>query len=144
MSSLKSTYKIIVTPFEYIVASALKTIADYITTRAKSRGIEVSDHDIARMFPVLEDYLQGREMKTTAIGRIMEIYARNFGFTNNEERERVEKAVVTIIDKISIIRAKEPTRAFKLVRSLRVLLISLVRGWVTLPIEVYEKEEKQS
>jgi len=135
-----SRYVIYVSPYEWGIIEPLKIVADYIRSRLGGGVVEVSDHHIARIFPVLEDFVQSIELKSTAIAKIMDVFEKHFGFTSNEERERVCEAIGRLIDKLSAIRAKEPVRVYKLVKSLRVLLIGFVRGKLAIPISVYEKQ----
>lgn len=143
MSSKQTKYVVYVSPREWGIVEPLKTISDYIRSKLKEKLGEVSDHQIARMFPVLEDFIQGRELKTTAIARIMGIFERHFGFTSDEEKEEVDEAVARLVDRLSIMKDEEPVKVFKLVRSLRVLLIGFVRGRLSLPIAVYEKQSEK-
>jgi len=140
MSSKQTKYIIYVSPYEWNIIEPIKTISEYIKNRLKDRIREVSDHHIARMFPILEDFIQGRELKTTAEAKIMYAYERHFGFTNEEEKEKVNIALARLIDRLAMLKAKEPVRVYKLVRSLRTLLIGFVRGKIMLPIRVYEKQ----
>jgi len=66
VSSKQTKYVVYVSPREWGIVEPLKTISDYIRSKLKEKLGEVSDHQIARMFPVLEDFIQGRELKTTA------------------------------------------------------------------------------
>ena len=138
-----SKYVIYVSPYEWGLVEPVKTISEYIRDKLKKDLSEVSDHQIARMFPVLEDLVQGREMKSTAIARIMELFERHFGFADSKERERVEEAVGRLVDRLLAMRAREPLKVFKLVRSLRSLLIGFVRGRVLHPVAVYEKQSEK-
>jgi len=131
-----------VTPFEYGIVKPVWDIADYMKKRLGGRVERVSDHQIARIFPVLEDLARGEELKTTAIAKVMALLERHFGFENEEEKRKVEEAVATLVDKIVMLRSRDPIRVFKLVRSLRLLLIGFVRGRITLPISVLEKEKQ--
>jgi len=138
-----SKYVIYVSPYEWGLVEPVKTISEYIRDKLKKDLSEVSDHQIARMFPVLEDLVQGREMKATAIARIMELFERHFGFADSDERERVEEAVGRLVDRLLAMRAREPLKVFKLVRSLRSLLIGFVRGRILHPVAVYEKQSEK-
>jgi len=73
----------------------------------------------------------------------MGIFERHFGFTSDEEKEEVDEAVARLVDRLSIMKDEEPVKVFKLVRSLRVLLIGFVRGRLSLPIAVYEKQSEK-
>jgi len=137
-----SSQAIYVTPFEYGIIKPIKDIADYMRRRLKGEVEEVSDHHIARIFPVLEDLARGEELKTTAIAKIMTLLERHFGFGSEEEKNEVGKAVATLVDKVVMLRAVDPVRVFKLLRSLRLLLIGFVRGRIVLPVSMLEKEKQ--
>jgi len=140
MNSKQIKYVIYVSPYEWNIIEPIKTISEYIRNKLKSRISEVSDHHIARMFPVLEDYVQGRELKLTTLAKIMSIYERHFGFSNEDERKKINIALTRLIDRLATLRSKDPVRVYKLVKSLRTLLIGFVRGRISLPISVYEKQ----
>jgi len=143
--SSKPKYVIYVPPSEWSLVESLNTIVQYIRSKLEAELRNVSDHQIARMFPVLEDFVQGREMKANTIARILRIFARHYGFESDEEKERINIAVAKLVDRIAAIKAREPVKVFRLVRSLRELLIGLVRGLIVLPISVYEKQlEKEA
>jgi len=133
---------IYVTPFEYGIIKPIKDIADYMRSRLGERVREVSDHHIARIFPVLEDLVRGEELKTTAIAKVMTLLERHFGFSSEEEKNKVGEAVATLVDKVVMLRAVDPVRVFKLLRNLRLLLIGFVRGRIVLPVSMLEKEKQ--
>jgi len=137
-----SSQIIYVTPFEYGIIKPIKDIADYMRNRLKERVEEVSDHHIARIFPVLEDLARDEELKTTAIAKIMALLERHFGFSSEEEKNEVGKAVAALVDKVVMLRVVDPVGVFKLLRSLRLLLIGFVRGRIVLPISMLEKEKQ--
>jgi len=137
-----SSQTIYVTPSEYGIVKPVKDIADYMRKRLEARVGEVSDHHIARIFPVLEDLARGEELKTTAVAKIMALLERHFGFTSEEEKNEVGKAVAMLVDKVVMLRSIDPVGVFKLLRSLRLLLIGFVRNRIVLPISVLEKEKK--
>jgi len=142
--SSKPKYVIYVSPYEWGLVESLNTISQYIKSKLGEEIYKVSDHHIARMFPVLEDFVQGREIKANAIARILRIFARHYGFESEEEKERINIAVAKLVDRIDAVKAREPVKVFRLVRSLRELLIGLVRGLVVLSISVYEKRSEKT
>ena len=142
--SSKPKYVIYVPPYEWGLVEPLSAISEYIKRKLGERVYKVSDYHIARMFPVLEEFMQGRETKASAIVRILRIFARHYGFESEEEKERVNVAVAKLIDRIATIKVREPVKVFKLVRSLRELLIGLVRDLIVLPISVYEKQSEKT
>jgi len=137
-----SPQTIYVTPFEYGIVKPIKDIADYMRGRLGERVREVSDHHIARIFPVLEDLARGEELKTAAVAKIMTLLERHFGFRSEEEKNEVGKAVATLVDKVVMLRNMDPVGVFKLLRSLRLLLIGFVRGRIVLPVSMLEKEKQ--
>jgi len=137
-----SSQTIYVTPFEYGIIKPIKDIADYMRNKLGERIKEVSDHHIARIFPVLEDLARGEELKTTAIAKIMALLERHFGFSSEEEKNEVGKAVATLVDKVAMLQVVDPIGVFKLLRSLRLLLIGFVRGRIVLAVSMLEKEKQ--
>jgi len=138
--SSKPKYVIYVSPYEWGLVEPLKTIADYIKSRLRESSESVTDHHIARMFPVLEDFVQGRETKAGAVAKIMRIFARHYGFRSDEEVERINVAVARLVDKLAVMKSREPVKVYRLVRSLRDLLVGFVREYIVLPMSVYEKQ----
>ena len=110
MSSKQVKYIIYVSPYEWNIIKPLKTISDYIRSRIKNRTKEVSDHHIARMFPILEDFVQGKELKLTTIAKIMDTYEKHFGFANEKEKEMVSIPLAKLIDRLAMIRSKDPVK----------------------------------
>ena len=143
MSSRQPRYVIYVSPYEWGIVEPIKTVADYMRKRLGDRIGEVSDHHIARIFPIIEEFVQGSKMKVGAMAEILRDLERHFGFSNDEEREEVNIAIARLLDRIEIMKRREPVRVFKLVRNLRTLLIGLVRGRITLPIRPYEKQSEK-
>ena len=141
--SSKPKYTIYISPSEWSLVEPLNTISQYIKSKLGERLYKVSDHHIARMFPVLEDFVQGRETKVNTIARILRIFTRHYGFESEEEKERINIALARLVDRIAAVKAREPVKVFRLVRSLRELLIGLVRGLIVLPISVYEKQSEK-
>jgi len=136
MSQIKRV--IYVSPYEWGIVRPLITISEYVREKLRRRGREASRYEITRIFRPLEEYLRG-ELETSVIASIMDDFARHYGFTNNEEREGVENAVIEIIEWLDKAKRKDPIRVYKLLRNLRVLLIGLVRGYITAKISTYEK-----
>jgi len=134
--------EIAVSPPEYRVVKPVVELAEYIKRKVGGRLGEVSDHEITKIFPFLEDLAAGKELETTAIARIMAQLERSFGFESDEERAEVEKTVVDLVETVWAHRRRDPVGVFKLLRGLRQLLIGLVRGWITMPI--LAREGKQS
>jgi len=130
---------IFVYPHEFKYISPLKRIADYIKSRDSK---EVSRHHITRLFDPLEEFLQSRR-KMTALAKVMEQFARHYGFKDEKERAEVEKAVCELLDWLAIERSKDPVGIFKTLRELRTLLIGLVYGYVKLEPIPYEKKQFQ-
>jgi len=139
-------YVIYVSPSEWGIVEPIKTISDYIKSSLKRRGMnlnEVSDHQITRIFPHLERFLQGHP-KTLTISDILDTFSKQFGFANEEEKNNVQTAVARLVDRLSMLKRRDPVRVYKLIRSLRTLLIGFVRGYLSLPIQVYEKQSEKA
>ena len=142
----RNEYVIYVSPSEWGIIEPVKTIAEYIRNSLKRRGIrvsEVSDHHITRIFRHLERFLQGHP-KTLTISDILDTFSKQFGFANEEEKNNVQTAVARLVDRLSMLKRRDPVRVYKLIRSLRTLLIGFVRGYLSLPIQVYEKQSEKA
>jgi len=137
-----SSQVIYVTPREYSIVKPIEDIAKYMKKRLGERIEDISDHHIARIFPVLEDLARGEELKTTAVAKIMTLLERHFGFDSENEKNEIGKAVATLVDKVVMQRTVDPVGIFKLLRSLRLLLIGFVRGRIVLPVTILEKEKQ--
>lgn len=122
---------LIPTPSEWRVVRPIKEIADFIRERLGKRVEEVSDYRIAKFFSIIEDYVNERTMKSTALAEIVKIIDREFGLSSDEERERMNASVIDLLDELHRRKKEEPIRTYRLVRDLRTLLIQLVRGNLT-------------
>jgi len=122
---------LIPTPSEWRVVRPIKEIADFIRERLGKRVEEVSDYRIAKFFSIIEDYVNERTMKSTALAEIVKIIDREFGLSSDEERERMNASVIDVLDELHRRKKEEPIRTYRLVRDLRTLLIQLVRGNLT-------------
>jgi len=142
MSLKQPRYVIYVSPYEWGLVEPIKTIADYMRKRLGNRIEEISDHHIARIFPTIEEFLRGG-LKVSTIAEILRDLERHFGFSDDEEKEKVNIAIARLLDRLEFMRRRDPVRVFKLVRNLRLLLIGFVRGRITLPVKVYEKQSEK-
>lgn len=122
---------LIPTPSEWRVVRPIKEIADFIRERLGKRVEEVSDYRIAKFFSIIEDYVNERTMKSTALAEIVKIIDREFGLSSDEEKERMNASVIDLLDELHRRKKEEPIRTYRLVRDLRTLLIQLVRGNLT-------------
>lgn len=118
--------RIMVYPSEMRYVKPLETIANYIRQRTESA--RVSRHHIARIFNPLEEFLAGKSGKADTFARIMDLFARHYGFSNESERSEVAEAVAELIDYVAVRKSIDPVGAFKTLRNMRVLLIGLSIG----------------
>lgn len=101
----------------------------------------ISRHHVARMFDPLEEFLAGRAGKPDTIARIMDLFARHYGFASEQEVNEVGKAVAELVDYVAEEKTVRPTNAFKMLRNMRVLLIGMVMGLLSgISFELLEKK----
>ncbi|MEM4570051.1 MAG: hypothetical protein QXE66_01940 [Desulfurococcaceae archaeon] len=131
--------KLYVYPSELRYIKPLETIASYI--KNKTIGSHVSRHHVARIFNPLEEFLSGSSGKVDTVAKIMDLFARHYGFTNEQERSTVSEAVVNLVDYVAIQKSVNPIRAFKMLRNMRILLIGMVTGTLLgISFELLEKK----
>lgn len=139
-SRVQSKIKLYVYPSELRYIKPLETIANYV--KNKTSGSRVSRHSVARIFNPLEEFLSGSSGKADTAAKIMDLFARHYGFTDEQERSRVAEAVSQLLDYVAIQKSVNPVGAFKMLRNLRVLLIGMATG--TLLGISFEPIEKKS
>lgn len=130
---------IYVSPYEWGIVKPLIAISEYIKKRLKGRSREPSRYEITRIFRPLEEYLRG-ELETSVIALIMDDFARHYGFTSEEEKEKVQEAVIEVVNWLGKARQRDPIRVYKLLRNIRILLIGLVKDYITAKVSIYEKQ----
>lgn len=141
MSTPQSQQKVrlYVYPSELRYVKPLETIANYV--KKKTEGGRVSRHHIARIFNPLEEFLSGSGGKADTVAKIMDLFARHYGFTNDQERDAVKEAVVSLVDYVAIQKSANPVGTFKMLRNMRVLLIGMATGLLTcISFEPLEKK----
>ncbi|MEM1696580.1 MAG: hypothetical protein QXQ90_08310 [Desulfurococcaceae archaeon] len=132
--------KLHVYPSELRYIKPLETIANYVKNRTS--GSRVSRHSMARIFNPLEEFLSGSSGKADTAAKIMDLLARHYGFTDEQERSEVAKAVAQLLDYVAIQKSVNPVGAFKTLRNMRILLIGMAMG--TLSGISFEPIEKKS
>jgi len=132
--------KLYVYPSELRYIRPLETIANYIKNKTSSS--RVSRHNVARIFNPLEEFLSGSSGKADTAAKIMDLFARHYGFTDEQERSRVAEAVAHLLDYVAIQKSVNPVGAFKTLRNMRILLIGMATG--TLSGISFEPIEKKS
>ncbi len=135
MSQTSSKIQVFVYPGELRYIRPLETIANYI--REKSGGGKPSRHHIARIFEPIEEFLREGK-KAIALGKVMDVFARHYGFVNEEEKENVTKSVIDLLDWLAMEKSRDPVRAFKTARNLRILLIGMVISNLSVAFTVRE------
>jgi len=130
--------RVYVYPSELNYIRPVETIAKYI--RDKTEGGRVSRHHISRMFEPLEEFLSGVGGKSDTVASIVDLFARHYGFDNEQELVEVTEAVVSLVDYIAIQKSVNPTRTFRILKNMRVLLIGMVTGILYVSFEPIEKK----
>lgn len=132
--------KLYVYPSELRYVKPLETVANYV--KKKTEGGRVSRHHVARVFNPLEEFLSGSSGKADTVAKIMDLFARHYGFANEQERDAIKEAVVSLVDYVAIQKSVNPVGAFKMLRNMRILLIGMATG--TLAGVSFEPLEKKS
>lgn len=136
----QSKIKLYVYPSEFRYVKPLDTISNYIKT--KTEGGNVSRHHVARIFNPLEEFLSGTSGKADTVAKIMDLFARHYGFTDEKERITINEAIANLVNYIAKQKSVNPVGAFKMLRNMRILLIGMVTG-ILLGIS-FEPPEKKS
>lgn len=126
MSAPQPKIKLYVYPSEFKYVKPLESIAIYI--KNKTVGSRVSRHHVARIFNPLEEFLSGSSGKADTVAKIMDLFARHYGFTSEQERSMVTEAVASLVDYVAVQKSVNPVGAFKTLRNMRVLLIGMATG----------------
>ncbi|MEM0368925.1 MAG: hypothetical protein QXJ64_05695 [Thermosphaera sp.] len=135
----QSKIKLYVYSSELRYVKPLETIASYI--KNKTIGSNVSRHHVARIFNPLEEFLSGSSGKADTVAKIMDLFARHYGFANEQERSAINEAVVNLVDYVAIQKSVNPVGAFKMLRNMRVLLIGLATDTLSgISFEPFEKK----
>jgi len=129
-----------VTPSEWKVIRPINEIANFIRNKLKEKVEDVSDYRIAKFFSVIEDYVNERiTMKSVALAEIIKVIDREFGLSNDEEKEKINASVIDLLDELYKRKKKKPIKTYNLVRGLRTLLIGLVRGNLSVTFTMLSK-----
>ncbi|MEM0014075.1 MAG: hypothetical protein QXL22_03790 [Candidatus Nezhaarchaeales archaeon] len=135
----QSRIRLQIYPSEMRYVKPLETIANYI--RSKTRGERVSRHHIARIFNPLEEFLAGSGGKADTVAKIMDLFARHYGFADEQERNTVKEAAINLVDYVAMQKSINPVGAFKMLKNMRILLIGLATGLLSsVSIEPLEKK----
>ena len=122
-----------VSPSEWRYVSALYTIAEFEREKMTAKGVkpqEASRHMVTKVLRPLEDYAAGRMGKAATISRMMDILERDFGFSSEEEADRVAEAVARIVDEVGRVKGRQPEHIFDFIESLRYALLGFFRGYL--------------
>lgn len=132
--------EVYVRPSEWLYIQPLIVLADHL----KRRGVvpnprETSRYEVTKYLKPLEDLALGRMGVAATISRIMDIVARNVGFSNDKESEEVSKAVVRLVNEVAKYKSTSPETVFDFLQALRYALLGIFYGYIS--PKLYEKEE---
>lgn len=131
-----------VSPKEWSYVSALVTLARFEYKKIKEKGVDaksVSRHEVAKVLRPLEDFVLGKLDRVAVIARIVDILERDYGFSDEKEREEIVESVTRLVNKVASVRRREPERVFDFLNALRYALIGVFRGYVS--PKLHEKKE---
>jgi len=131
-----------VSPYEYHILGSAIEIAHYIKKRIIDKE-RVSDYHISRFVPELEAFITKRKFKAETSAEVIRVFSRHFGFENDEEKQRVNEAVINLLDRLEYMRNKDPVKAHELVKGIRTLVIEIARGRLTVAVKPREQEETE-
>jgi F0F1-type ATP synthase alpha subunit len=138
-----SQVKLQVPPSEWRIIKPLLDIASFERSKIKDIEGRISKHKIAKIFKVMEDFVSGKELESTAHAEVIGILADEFGFSNNEEKEKINVAVANLLDELARIKRRDPVRAWYLVRAFRKLIVEVVLGNITVEYAMFESIGKE-
>jgi len=120
------TVQIEVPSSEWAYVYPLKEIAIYMKSRSKS----ASKHDVTRWLSIIEDYVTQNLGKSAAVARVLQDFERRFGFSSEEERDRVAEMVKRIVARVSIVKWKEPEKLSQFIKTLRNVVLGIFFGYI--------------
>ena len=125
-----------VPPSEWGYVYPLKEIARYMKTHSK----EASRHDVTHWLSIIEDYVTRDLGKAAVVARILQDFERRFGFNSVEERDRVAEMVKYVVEKVYIVKWREPEKVSQFIKTLRNVILGIFFGYIV-PIPLPSKSQ---
>lgn len=115
-----------VPPSEWSYVYPLKEIALYM----KRRKAAASRHDVTHWLSIVEDYVTEGLGKAAAVARVLEDFERRFGFSGDDERDRVGEMVARIVDKVYAFKWREPEKVSQFIKTMRNVVLGVFFGYI--------------
>ena len=115
-----------VPPSEWSYVYPLKEIASYMKRRKK----DASRHDVTHWLSIIEDHVTQGLGKAAAVARVLQDFERRFGFTDDKERDHVAEMVKHVVERVSIVKWKEPEKTSQFIKTLRNVILGIFFGYI--------------